>query len=130
MTEFLKKLMIVEDSALPQKGSHLVLQRFREKGCEILSALNGKDALACLSGNRDCQLIILDINKPEMGGIEFLACRKFESDFRKIPVVIISSEDRRDSMERGIKLGADACLMKPFSVAELDQVIQDVTAKK
>lgn len=109
-----------------QSGYRLVLQRYRAGGCQMLRALNGKEALEVLAANPDCDLIILDINMPVMSGLEFLYHCKHQPALSRIPVIISSTESEEDDIIRGLQAGAAAYLVKPFKVDELHQLITRV----
>lgn len=126
----LGKLLIVEDSPLLQKGYDLIFQSHRKDGLQIVRAHNGREALELLKVHRDCDLIILDINMPEMSGLEFLENFKNKMPTLVIPTIIVTSEDRDDDIMRGLKAGAKAYLTKPFSVDELLDLIEKLTAKR
>ncbi len=122
-----KKVLVVDDSELVHKMHTLVLQKYR--GCEILHAYNGADALALLHKNPDVELILLDINMPVMDGLSFLRARKDSGLFLKVPVIVISTEGSEDDARRGIEAGADAYLTKPFRPAELHGMIDGLGAR-
>lgn len=122
-----KKVLVVDDSELVHKMHSLVLQRY--KGCAILHAYNGVDALDQLRQNPDTELILLDINMPVMDGLSFLRTRRESGVFTTVPVIIISTEGSEDDARRGIQAGADAYLTKPFRPAELHGLIDGLGAR-
>ncbi len=119
----LKKILVIEDSELLQKGYAMLFFRYRKEGCQILSALDGKEGLEQLSEHPDCDLIILDVNMPVMSGLEFLYHCKHQPGIKKIPVIISSTEGAEDDIIRGLEAGAAAYLVKPFNADELHQLI-------
>lgn len=125
-TEQVNKILVVEDSELLQKGYDLIFRRYRRGGCTLVRASNGKEGLERLIEHPDCDLIILDINMPEMSGLEFLRLCRSQRPFQKIPVIIISTEGEDEDIMRGLKAGANAYLKKPFQVDELHSMISTV----
>lgn len=123
-----RKILVVEDSQLLQKGYELLFRRYRSKGAEILHALNGQEGLDELGKNPDCDLIILDINMPVMSGLEFLARCKRQPAYSRIPVIISSTEGHEDDVMRGLKAGAAGYLVKPFNADELHDLISRIEA--
>ena len=119
--------VVIEDSELLQKGYSLLLQRYRNVGCTIVNAMNGREGLDRLAQHSDCDLIILDINMPVMSGLEFLYHCKKEPAFNHIPVIISSTEDEESNIIRGLKAGAAAYLVKPFDSDDLHEIISKVT---
>ena len=65
----LKKVLVVDDSALIHQMYKMVLMRYK---CEIVDALNGQDGLDKLAKNPDANLVLLDINMPLMNGLDFI----------------------------------------------------------
>jgi two-component system chemotaxis response regulator CheY len=122
-----KKVLVVDDSELVHKMHTLVLQKYR--GCEILHAYNGAEALQTLHRHPDVELILLDINMPVMDGLSFLAARRESGLFQNVPVIVISTEGSEDDARRGIAAGADAYLTKPFRPAELHGLIDGLGAR-
>jgi two-component system, chemotaxis family, chemotaxis protein CheY len=115
----LKKILVVDDSALIHQMYRLVLNRYK---CEIVDAMNGLEALDVLS-QHEIQLILLDINMPVMNGVQFLEKASTLGITRKIPVVIISTEGKEEDTIRGLKLGAKGYLKKPFNPSDLYDLI-------
>ncbi len=109
-------ILVVDDSLLIRR---VVSKALEEAGFRVMAAENGRQALACIQENRP-DLIISDINMPEMDGIEF--CKKTHADpnLAAIPFVIMSSNSDRAVMRRLLSWGASGYLVKPFN---LDQVV-------
>jgi len=124
----MKRIMVVEDSALHQKMYDMILAIYRSKGVEILHAANGQEALACLSACPDTDLVILDINMPVMSGLEFLRRMKAEEAFRDIPAIICSTEGKDEDIVRGLRAGARGYVKKPFLPVQLLDLIARVMA--
>ena len=109
------KFLAVDDSSTMRKIVSLAL---KGAGHEVTEAEHGKDALAKLAGTTfDC--IILDINMPEMNGIEFLTARKFKPAIAKIPVIVLTTQDEAAMRDQAMELGANAFLGKPFQKEDL-----------
>lgn len=114
------KILIVEDS----HTQAIYLQYFLEnKNYEVTIAQNGLFALEWLSENHT-DLIISDIVMPEMDG--FALCDKIKSDSRlfKIPVILISSLSRSSDIIKGLTVGADNFISKPYDEETLVEIIQ------
>ena len=109
------KFLAVDDSSTMRKIVSLAL---RGAGHEVAEAEHGRDALAKLEGSTfDC--IILDINMPEMNGLEFLTARKFKPAVAKIPVIVLTTQDETSMRDQAMELGANAFLGKPFQKEDL-----------
>jgi two-component system chemotaxis response regulator CheY len=73
-------------------------------------------------------LILLDINMPEITGIDFLEFLRMRSEYRNIPVVMLSSETTDVQVDEAMDLGADGFLFKPVTIDELEEVLNKVLA--
>lgn len=116
----LKKVLVVDDSALIHQMFKMALQRYR---CTVIPAKNGQAALDLLAQNKDIDLVLLDINMPIMGGLEFLRKIKELGSYSHIPIVIQSTEGKEDDTKRGMELGAAGYLTKPIQTAALHTLI-------
>lgn len=122
----LKKLLVVDDSALIHQMYRLVMSRY---GCAIVDAMNGQEALDILSVQSDIDLILLDINMPVMNGVQFLEKASAIGIVNRIPVFVISTEGKEEDTIRGLKLGAKGYLKKPFHPSELHEMIDKIFSK-
>lgn len=119
----LKKVLVVDDSALIHQMYRLVLNRYKS---EIVDAMNGQEALDALAVHHDIHLILLDINMPVMNGVQFLEKAAATGIPGRIPVVIISTEGKEEDTIRGLKLGARGYLKKPFNPSDLYDLINKI----
>lgn len=117
----LKKVLVVDDSALIHQMYRLILCRYR---CEFVDAMNGQEALEALAVHSDIQLILLDINMPVMNGVQFLEKAAALGIAKRVPVLIISTEGKEQDTIRGLRLGARGYLKKPFEPAELHSILE------
>ena len=85
-------------------------------GYHVECATNGADGLDQLR-RRTADLCIVDINMPTMNGFEFL--EKLRAHDAKTPVLMLTARDSGDDVERGLRVGADDYVRKPFSLEEL-----------
>jgi two-component system chemotaxis response regulator CheY len=109
-----KCVLIVDDSSTMRK---IVARCLRQTGLdfsEILEAADGREALTVLEG-KQVDIILSDINMPNMTGLEFLKERANLDAVKKIPVVIISTETGSDIIEEAKSLGAAGSIKKPFT---------------
>jgi len=123
----LKKIMVVDDSALMHQMFKMALSRYK---CTILLAKNGQAALDLLPQHPDIDLILLDINMPIMGGLEFLRKVKALSSYAHIPIVIQSTEGEEEDTKRGMDLGASGYLTKPIQPVALHAMIDKLVPSK
>lgn len=95
---------------------------------EMLEAGNGKEALALLA-DAWVDVVISDINMPEMGGIELLKAMKEDDVLQNIPVIFISTEASSARMEEAKRLGVAAYVKKPFMPETIRAIMLDVLGK-
>ncbi len=123
----LKKVLVIDDSALIHQMYKMVLMRYR---CEIVDAMNGQDGLDKLEKNPDVNLILLDINMPVMNGIEFIKKVKALQPYEAIPIVMVSTEGKEEDTLRGLALGAKGYVKKPFQPSDLHAIIEKIYPTK
>jgi two-component system, sensor histidine kinase and response regulator len=108
-------ILIVDDN--PQ-NLQVLGSLLREKNYDIEFATNGKAALEWL-GLQQFDLVLLDINMPEMDGFE--VCQKIRADekYNRMPVIFLSADSDRESILKGFEMGAADYVTKPFDSREL-----------
>jgi two-component system chemotaxis response regulator CheY len=90
---------------------------------KVTEADSGFEALRQLPRER-YDLIITDINMPDINGLELVSFIKRNEAYCAIPLVIISTESSERDRAKGLELGADAYLVKPFDPSELRRLAQ------
>jgi two-component system chemotaxis response regulator CheY len=120
-----RRILIVEDSVSARAFVRAVLESpdfsARRGNCEVVEASNGFEALRLLPrGPYD--LIVTDINMADINGLELVRFIRASSHHRTTPLLIISSLRGVHDVERGLALGANAYLPKPFTPEQLSEV--------
>jgi two-component system chemotaxis response regulator CheY len=120
-------ILIVEDS--PTMRS-LVVAALEDIGLavRITEASSGFEALRELPRG-DYDLIVTDINMPDINGLELISFVRRNAAYRSIPLLIISTEGSERDREKGLELGADAYLVKPFEPATLRRTAKELLEK-
>lgn len=119
----LKKVLVVDDSALIHQMYKMVLMRYR---CQIVNALNGQEGLDKLEQNPDVSMMLVDINMPLMNGLEFIQKVKATGKYDNIPIVIVSTEGKEEDTQRGLAMGAKGYVKKPFQPSDLHSLIAKI----
>jgi two-component system chemotaxis response regulator CheY len=115
------RALVVDDSPTMQQMVRTALVR---AGFEVTTASNGKEGLATLQTPFD--LIITDINMPEMDGISFIKNLRGLSAHKFTPVLVLTTEAAQQRKEQGRVAGATGWLTKPFDTEQLLAVIKKV----
>ena len=114
------KFLIVEDSPTMRSLLTSSLEEL-EGAVKIVEVASGFEALRHLPRER-FDLIVTDINMPDINGLELVSFVKSNAAYRDIPLVIVSTEGSERDRDKGIGLGADAYLVKPFEPEALRDI--------
>jgi two-component system chemotaxis response regulator CheY len=114
-------VLIVEDSATTRALLRNVIE---DLGEDLITteAASGFEALKLLPTD-EFDLIITDINMPDINGLELINFVKTTPRYRNIPIIIVTTEKSKEDKERGLALGASAYVTKPFKPEELQEAI-------
>ncbi len=115
-------ILIVDDSSLTRKAIKRIIDMLGLDVGQILEAENGTEALKILSETK-VDLVLADLNMPEMGGIEMIYHMRGNEATKDIPVVVISTESSTTRIEGLLANGAKAYLHKPFTPEKFKEVI-------
>jgi len=124
----MQRILIVEDSETMRALLASTLEELDEP-VKITEAASGFEALRRLPRDH-YDLIVTDINMPDINGLELVSFAKQDGSYRDIPLIIISTEGSERDREKGLELGADAYLVKPFDPAELRSIARDLLARR
>ncbi len=113
MTNSLGRILVAEDE---QSLNDLLQDALRMDGYETISAKHGLEALR-LAREEKPDLIILDINMPQIDGFEVL--EKLRKENNNVPIIVLTARDQKDDKATGFGLGADDFVTKPFGLEEL-----------
>lgn len=108
------RILIAEDDQILADG---LLRSLRAAGYAVDHVINGRDADLALSGH-SYDLLVLDLGLPEVPGLEVL--RKLRARADKLAVLILTAADSVEQRVRGLDLGADDFMAKPFNLSELE----------
>lgn len=118
-----KTILIVDDSSTMRKIIIRSLRQANLKFDELMEASDGQEALDVLSKTK-IDLILSDINMPNMDGIAFLQAKAQSSQIRDIPIVMVTTEGgAEDMVNKCTALGAKGCVRKPFTPDQINAVL-------
>ena len=115
--------LVVEDSPTMRQLISFSLKRF--KGCKIVEAVDGVDALKKLSSDK-IDVILTDINMPVMDGLKLVSLVRQNPELKAIPIIIITTEGADEDRQRGLALGANAYIAKPIQSSHLIKTITEL----
>lgn len=125
------RILLVEDSAAMRTYVRAALEGLPALGddAEIVEAASGFNALRLLP-RAAYDLVITDINMPDINGLELVSFVRRNERYREIPLLIISTQSSERDRARGLALGANGFLAKPFTAEALrDAVTQSLSAR-
>lgn len=122
----MQRILIVEDSPTMRSLLASSLEDL-DTPVKIVEAESGFEALRFLP-RESFDLVVTDINMPDINGLELVSFIKNNGKYASIPLVIVSTEGSDRDRDKGLRLGADAYLVKPFDPETLRQVVTDLLA--
>ena len=123
----MQRILIVEDSLTMRALLTSALEEL-DTPVKITEVESGFEALRVLPRD-DYDLILTDINMPDINGLELVSFVKNDAKYRSIPLIIVSTEGSERDREKGMGLGADAYVVKPFQPDELCRIAQDLLSR-
>lgn len=119
-----KKIMIVDDSASIRQVAKMTLLA---EGYEVIDACDGLDAINKLDDGK-VNLIISDLNMPNMDGLSLLKKVKEMGQYRFTPFLMLTTESGSDFVSQGKQAGAKAWMIKPFKPEKLINTVSRILA--
>ena len=118
----LKKIMTVDDSPTVRKVLNMALSG---AGYQVIEANDGQEAVDKLA-QTNIDLMVTDLNMPNMGGVELIKIVRQQPGKRFMPIIMLTSEAQKEMKAAGKKAGASGWVTKPFRPEQLLSVIQMV----
>ena len=116
-----QKILIVDDSEFNRD----MLKEILGETYNYLEAENGNQAIQMIGENIGIDLMLLDINMPQMNGFEVLEIMKRSQCIEETPVIMISSEDAVDTMRKVYELGITDYITRPFDSVIVKKRVQN-----
>ncbi|MBF2016151.1 MAG: response regulator [Rivularia sp. T60_A2020_040] len=108
-----KKILIVDDEANIRILMEQILEKLEDEGVELLIAENGQEALEIIE-NQKPDLVFLDVMMPKMNGLDVCRTVKKELQIPDIYIIILTAKGQENDKEKGLEVGADLYITKPF----------------
>ena len=116
----MKLVWIVDDDEEMGRAVSLMLQML---DCETKYFLHPRVAAQALLAGGQPDLMVLDINMPEVRGLDMLEFLRLRKEWKDLPVIMLSSEAADIMVDQAMQLGADGYVMKPVTIEELEKVM-------
>lgn len=117
-----RTIMTIDDSPSVRQYVKMILEN---AGYSVIEAEDGKDALNKMDG-KPIHLAFVDLNMPNMNGIDFIKAVRSSEQYRFIPLIMLTTESQMSKKMAGKKAGATGWIVKPFQPEQLLAVIRKV----
>ncbi|MBA3260147.1 MAG: response regulator [Gemmatimonadales bacterium] len=118
--------LVVDDSKLHHQMYRLIFSRGNLAGSTVYHATDGRGGYSMLAAHPELSLVLLDLNMPEMNGLELLIRRQAERLHLHIPIVLVTTEGSAADEARGRAAGAWDYLRKPFQPSDVERLVARV----
>ncbi len=108
-----KKILIADDEANIRILMEQVLEKLEDEGVELLVAENGQEALETIEEEKP-NLVFLDMMMPKINGLDVCRAVKQELQIPDIYIIMLTAKGQEDDKEKGLQMGADLYMTKPF----------------
>lgn len=110
-----KQVLIIDDEPIMRK----LLEQILKDRYETVSMENGREALEWMYSGNIPDLVVADLNMPEINGFEYIGKVRESGFFSDVPLIVLSGEESSSERIKCLKLGANDYLIKPFNPEEL-----------
>ena len=116
-----KTVLVVDDSPTMRQ---MVAFTLTSAGYQVVEAGNGKEAVGKVNGGAKPDLVVTDLNMPEMDGITFVKTVKQHPSYRFTPILMLTTESDAGKKQEGQAAGAKAWMLKPFQPEQMLGAVQ------
>lgn len=117
-----KVILTADDSSSVRQ---MVSFTLKQAGYDVVEAIDGKDALL-KAKSRSVNMVITDLNMPNMNGIELIKSLRGEAAYKFIPIIMLTTESQASIKQEGKSAGATGWIVKPFKPDQLLGVVKKV----
>jgi DNA-binding response OmpR family regulator len=122
----MKTVWIVDDDEEMSRAVSLML---RLLDCDIKTFHNARSAALSLLAGKRPDLMVLDINMPEVSGLDLLEFLRRRREWKNLPIIMLSSEATDVVVDKALEMGADGYVTKPVMIDELEKVMSQAFYK-
>ena len=122
----MRNVWLVDDDEEMNRAIGLMLKML---DCEVMSFHNSRSAAQTLLTGKNPDVLILDINMPEVSGLDLLEFLRRRPEWKDLPIIMLSSESADSTVDQALQLGADVYIMKPMTIEELEKAMNTAFQK-
>src|SRR5215208_998674 len=116
----MRSVWLVDDDEEMTRAVGLMLKML---DCKVMAFHNVRSAAQTLLTGKNPDLLILDINMPEVSGLDFLEFLRRRKEWKELPVIMLSSEASDSTVDKALQMGANSYLIKPVTIEELEKAV-------
>lgn len=116
-----KVIMTVDDSTSVRQMVSFTLSN---AGYEVIEAVDGRDALSKVGESGTIDMLVTDLNMPNMDGIELVKSVRSQQRHKFIPILLLTTESQETKKQQGKAAGASGWIVKPFDAGQLVDVVR------
>jgi CheY-like chemotaxis protein len=117
---------VVDDDQEMTTAMRLMLELL---DCQVTGFINARSAAQALLSGKRPQLLMLDINMPEVSGLDLLEFLRRRPEWKDLPVIMLSTEAADVTVDQALSLGADEYITKPVTIEELEKAVNSALQK-
>lgn len=122
----MKRIWIIDDDEEMGRAIALMLKLL---DCETTLFLSARPAVQSLLTGKKPHLMIVDINMPEISGLDLIEFLRRRPEWKDMPIVMLSSETADTMVDKALRYGADTYLTKPVTLEEMEKAMNDAFSK-
>jgi two-component system, chemotaxis family, chemotaxis protein CheY len=122
----MKQVWVIDDDEEMGRAIGLMLQLL---DLEATLFLNARACVQRLLTGKQPQLMIVDVNMPEVSGLDLVEFLRRRSEWKEMPIVMLSSETADTMVDKALRYGADSYITKPVTLEELEKAIEEAFSR-
>jgi CheY-like chemotaxis protein len=122
----MKQIWVIDDDEEMGRAVGLMLKLL---DCTTTLFYSARPAVQSLLTGRTPDLMIVDINMPEVSGLDLIEFLRRRPEWKEMPIVMLSSEAADTVVDKALRMGADTYLMKPVTIEELEKAMSDALSR-
>jgi two-component system chemotaxis response regulator CheY len=119
-----KTVLVVDDSSTVRQQ---VCMALRQAGFNTLEAADGNEGIATIASNREIDMVVADVNMPNVDGLEMVERVKSRPENKSLPILMLTTEGQPSLIKRAKEAGAVGWIVKPFDANQLVQAAKHLT---